>query len=75
MSRIVKSLALALALVTPMAQAGAQAVNEAPMVASGGQPGFAAFLQVLAARARAEGVREDTIHAVIDTLTYDPDVV
>lgn len=37
--------------------------------------GFAAFLQVLAARARAEGVREATIHAVIDGLTFDPEVV
>ncbi len=37
--------------------------------------GFGAFLQALAVRARAQGVREDTIHAVIDTLTYDPSVV
>ena len=42
---------------------------------AGGQGGFAGFMQVLAARARAEGVREGTIHAVIDGLTYDPDVV
>ena len=76
---MLKSLALALATVTGLAQADAQSVVALPVasavVAPAGQAGFGAFLQVLAARARAEGVREGTIHAVIDTLTYDPDVV
>jgi lytic murein transglycosylase len=68
MSRILKSLAIALALLaTPALAQG--------VAAPAGQEGFAAFLQTLAARARAEGVRESTIHAVIDTLTYDPEVV
>lgn len=71
MSRILKGLGLALAMVTGLTPAGAQNV-----VAPGaGQAGFPAFLQVLAQRARSEGVHEGTIHAVIDTLTYDPDVV
>ena len=71
MSRLLKSLGLALALVCGLTSAGAQNVAGAPA----GPGGFAAFLQGLAAQARAAGVREATIHAVIDTLTYDPDVV
>lgn len=43
--------------------------------AGSGAAGFPAFAQWLAARARAEGVSEATIHAVIDGLAYDPDVV
>ena len=75
MSGILKTLGLALAMVSGTTSAGAQAVVQPGLTAPDGQAGFAAFLQVLAARARAEGVREATIHAVIDTLTYDPDVV
>ena len=71
MSRLLKSLGLALALVCGLTSAGAQNVAGAPA----GPGGFAAFLQGLAVQARAAGVREATIHAVIDTLTYDPDVV
>lgn len=54
------------------ADAPAPPATPATNAASGG---FAAFLQVLAARARAEGVSEATIHAVIDGLTFDPEVV
>jgi lytic murein transglycosylase len=75
MSRILKSLAVALAMVCGLAQAGAQSTGDPAVAASAAPGGFAAFLQVLAARARAEGVRESTIHGVIDTLTYDPEVV
>jgi len=83
MTRIVRPLVLALGLVSGLAQAGAQTsaapVNPpAPAPAIGpaiGQGGFAGFLQLLAARARAEGVHEATIHSVIDSLTYDPEVV
>jgi len=68
MIKVITALALMLALAgsTPPVQAQAAAPT---------QQGFAAFLQTLAARARAEGVSEATIHGVIDTLTYDPDVV
>lgn len=38
-------------------------------------PGFDAFLQLLAARARAEGVREPTIQAMTTGLTYNPRVI
>jgi lytic murein transglycosylase len=79
MSRIMRSLALALAMASGLAQAGAQTLAQAGVGQSASpiamQVGFAAFLQGLAARARAEGVREVTIDAVIDGLTYDPDVV
>jgi len=73
MNRIANCLAVALAVVSGSAPAGAQATPEPPVASA--QGGFAAFLQVLAARARAAGVREATIHSVIDTLTYDPEVV
>jgi lytic murein transglycosylase len=74
----VRSLAMALALVSGMGEARAQGgLQSAYPPASPGvsQSGFAAFVQGLAARARAEGVREATIHAVVDGLTYDADVV
>ena len=63
----------ALALVPIVAAEGQGALPVAAPAA--GEGGFAAFLQVLAARARAAGVSEGTIHAVIDTLHFDPDVV
>ncbi len=42
---------------------------------SGEEPGFAGYLQLLAARARAEGVREATIASVTSTLTFSPRVI
>ncbi len=78
MSRIVRSLALALAITAGsgamIAGSGTAVAQDLPVAATGAA-GFPAFLQVLAAKARAEGVREATIHAVIDGLTFDPDVV
>ena len=89
MTRMIRSLVLALAIVSGLAQTpstadaqtGSVPYNPAPYDPAGsitsgsGQGGFSGFLQMLATRARAQGVREATIHAVIDTLTYDPDVV
>lgn len=85
MTGILRPLVLALAMVSGLAEAQAPAQAPAriqagalPAAASTpaiGQGGFAGFLQLLAARARAEGVRETTIHSVIDSLTYDPEVV
>jgi lytic murein transglycosylase len=83
MIRVVHRLAPALtilsALLVPGATAGGQAmVAPAPTISRpviAGQVGFGTFLQTLAERARGEGVRESTIHAVIDTLSYDPEVV
>ena len=57
MSRIMRSLALALAMASGLAQAGAQTTAVLPDAPVAVQGGFAAFLQLLAARARAEGVR------------------
>lgn len=39
------------------------------------EAGFAAYLQFLAARARAEGVREAAITSVISTLSFSPRVI
>ncbi|WP_420382915.1 lytic murein transglycosylase [Novosphingobium sp.] len=80
MTRISRPLVLALALAAGLAQTPGAAVAQsypAPVYAAPvpGQGGFSAFMQTLAARARAQGVRDATIRAVVDTLTYDPDVV
>jgi lytic murein transglycosylase len=78
MTMSVRSLVFALALVWGMGGARAQTDLQAaypPASQSASPGGFAAFVQGLAARARAEGVREATIHAVVDGLTYDPEVV
>jgi membrane-bound lytic murein transglycosylase B len=71
---------MALAMASGLAQQGDQATGvpetgSATAAVPGTQAGFATFMQGLAARARAQGVRESTIHAVVDGLTYDPDVV
>ncbi|NML95588.1 lytic murein transglycosylase [Novosphingobium sp. TW-4] len=39
------------------------------------EAGFPGYLQLLAARARAAGVRESTINSVIPTLTFSPRVI
>ena len=83
MIRVVHRLAPALTILSASLVPGATAGGQ-PMVAPApamsrpvitGQVGFGSFLQALAERARGEGVRESTIHAVIDTLSYDPEVV
>ena len=40
-----------------------------------GEGGFQGYLQLLAARARAEGVRDSTINAIIPGLTFNPRVI
>jgi len=79
MIRILKCLAITLALALMIGPGPGPAVAQADPAPAAATPigaaGFAAFLQTLSARARAEGVSDGTIHSVIDTLTYDPDVV
>ena len=57
---------LAAALSPPVAPVQAQ---------SGGEGGFQGYLQLLAARARAEGVSESTIMRMTSGLTYNPRVI
>lgn len=42
---------------------------------AGADAGFAGYVQLLAARARSEGVREDTIQSMTQGLSYNPRVV
>lgn len=51
------------------------AIHDAPSAAQAVDPGFAAYLQLLAARARGEGVREATIQAFVAGLTPNPRVI
>lgn len=71
--KIVRGMGLALAgalvmaaLVSPLAPLRAQ---------DAGPPGFQAYMQVLAARARAAGVTERTIEAMTTGVAYDPHVI
>ncbi len=65
--RTLAALGLALALFAPP-QPSARAQ-------SGGEAGFQGYLQLLAARARTEGVSESTIARMTGDLTYNPRVV
>ena len=46
-----------------------------PPLAAQSDSGFSSYLQLLAARARGEGVRESTIAAMTAGLTYNPNVI
>ena len=48
---------------------------EAPAAVQSAEAGFSGYLQLLAARARSEGVREATIQSVLAGLTYNPRVI
>ena len=75
MIRLMTCLALALAVGAGLPDARAQNASTAGTIVPAAPITFTAFMQTLAQRARAEGVSDATIHAVIDGLTYDPDVV
>jgi lytic murein transglycosylase len=65
-------------LVAALLLAGMAVVPQPPVLAQTGyetDAGFQAYLQVLAARARAEGVRESTIQTMIAGLTPNPQVI
>jgi membrane-bound lytic murein transglycosylase B len=72
-----RSLALLLALSAPLsAQETPPPATTTPVPAPDATPpGFEAFLQLLAARARADGVSEPTIQAMTTGLTYNPRVI
>jgi len=53
----------------------AQPIDQAPAPTSQDPEGFQAYLQMLAARARGEGVSEATITAMITGISYNPRVV
>lgn len=63
------ALAATVGLLTGAAQA------QEPSRQQGGEAGFQGYLQLLAARARAEGVTERTISTVTAGLTYNPRVI
>ena len=75
MIRLMTCLALALAVGAGLPDARAQNAGTPGTIVPAAPITFTAFMQTLAQRARAEGVSDATIHAVIDGLTYDPDVV
>ena len=75
MIRLMTCLALALAVGAGLHDARAQNAGTPGTIVPAAPITFPAFMQTLAQRARAEGVSDATIHAVIDGLTYDPDVV
>ena len=75
MIRLMTCLALALAVGAGLPDARAQNAGTPGTMVPAAPLTFTAFMQTLAQRARAEGVSDATIHAVIDGLTYDPDVV
>lgn len=72
---------LALAARPALAQPGDEpsamdeVIHDAPTATAVVDPGFAAYLQLLAARARGEGVREATIQAYTAGLTPNPRVI
>ncbi|EGD58618.1 lytic murein transglycosylase [Novosphingobium nitrogenifigens DSM 19370] len=75
MMRLFRSLGLVMAAACAVTPAFADTVGGVVAPADAGASGFPAFLQLLAARARGEGVREQTIRDVISGMTFDPDVV
>jgi membrane-bound lytic murein transglycosylase B len=67
-------------LVAPILLAGMMLAPQTPVLAqagydSGADAGFQAYMRVLAARARAEGVREATIRSMMAGLTPNPKVI
>lgn len=59
----------------PTATPAAATLPASPAAAADPANGFAAYLQLLGARARGEGVRQQTIDAMMAGLTYNPKVV
>lgn len=57
------------------AAVAAQPRSPAALTRADGEVGFQGYLQLLAARARAEGVREETIQAMTSGLTFNPRVI
>lgn len=49
--------------------------QDSPAVSTAEEAGFQGYLQLLAARARAEGVRETTIRQMLAGLTFNPRVI